>query len=142
MLRSPINAFGASTSDTITLLSGQTVPLIYVKFIPSTYQFIYQPPGGNATDVTYKMTATQKQLFPGFDQTEWNYRLYNINHGQGNTPAKLETSVSKLFMQNVAEDLAKKTDLGVSSFSRTLGFVIGGLVVYLVVTNLPKKKKK
>jgi len=132
MLKVPLNPFDSfadAAEDTITLIDGQTIPLAYVSFVPSTYQFIYNQ-GGKKVDVTYSMKEAQKVLFAGFDPVEWNYRLYNMKTGAGNTGAKLETDTGKLFVQNVAKDLEQKTNLGVSSLASTLGLVVGAYIVY------------
>lgn len=142
MLKHPYNTFGATPDETITLLDGRTIPMIYVSFIPSTYQFIYNYQN-QKLDVTSLMTQAQKLRFPGFDQTEWNNRLYlKKKAAEGNPqPARLETSVSRLFTQNVAADLEKKTNLGIGSLGATLGLVIGGYLVYQLIINSPKSKR-
>jgi len=137
MQKSPLYPFGASSDDTITLMNGQTIPLIYVSFIPLTYQFVYNK-AGTKIDVTNQMTQAQKRLFPEFDVVESNYRIYNQKRFGVNTGAKLETSVSKLFVENVAADLDKKTNLGISSFSSTLALVVGGFIIYKLLQNSSK----
>jgi hypothetical protein len=141
MQKSPLRPFGASSDDTITLINGQTIPVIYVSFVPATYQFFYTM-GGKKVDVTNQMTQAQKKLFPQFDVTENNYRIYNQKAFGVNSGASLDTSLSKAFVNELAKDLDKKLDTGVSGFSKTLGLVIGGYIVFLIITNLPKSKKK
>jgi hypothetical protein len=133
MLKSPIQSFSAAADETITLLNGQKVPLIYVSFVPSTYQFFYTQ-GGQKIDVTYQMTQKQKLLFPNFDPTEWNERLYHMKATGENKYAPLETSTAKLFKQNVVADIKQKTTLGVGSLGATLGLVLGGYIVFKMVT--------
>lgn len=139
MQKIPLQPFGASSDDTITLLDGQVIPLIYVSFIPSTYKFMYTK-GGSALDVTNLMTQAQKKLFPEFDVTENNYRIYNQKAFGINSPARLETSTAKMFVQNVADDLDKKTNLGVSSFASMAGLVAAGYIVFLIASNTNKKR--
>ena len=126
--------FDASPDDTITLLNGNTIPLIYVTFVPATYQFIYTY-GGNQLDVTYLMTAKQKQLFPGYIQEEWNARLSNIRSTGVNAPNRLETSTWSLFKDNVVQDVKAKTTLGVGSLGATLGLVLGGYIIFKFLAN-------
>lgn len=131
MQRSPLNTFAASTDETLTLLDGREIPIIYVTFVPSTYHFYYGQSGSMLLDVTNLMTRDQKRQFAGFDDATDNIRLSNINRtGQDAITKPLETSTSKLFVQNVSDDLAKKTDLGVKTLATTLGIVIGGYLIF------------
>ena len=131
--QTPAVFFDASPDDTITLLNGNTIPVIYVSFVPATYQFIYTY-GGNQLDVTYLMTAKQKQLFPGYSQTEWNSRLASIKRSGANRNEDLETNVWTIFKDNVVEDVKAKTTLGVGSLGATLGLVLGGYIIFHLIT--------
>jgi hypothetical protein len=131
MQKTSIRGFAADSDSSITLLSGLTVPLIYVTFDPSTYHFYYLSKGVPKIDVTNDMTREQKQLFAGFDPAQDNIRMSNIGRtGQDRITAPLNTNTAGLFVDNVAKDIAQKTELGVS----TIGIGIGvGIVAYLIL---------
>lgn len=86
----------------ITLLDGRIVDTANIFFDDSDYSFKL---GGTAENITTLIRASDKQTFPGFDQTKYNDIVYVQHYFQlhGTYPPDIgSTSVWANFVQQIA----------------------------------------
>jgi len=127
-LQTPIGNGTAGANNTVTLLDGTVIPLIYVTIVPATQRFYY-----NSVDVTNLIPRSVKLTFPGFDLVKDNLRLSNERRNAGGTGAstssnltELNTNTGQIFVQNVEDQLTGYFD---SAKSVVKGVVITDVIM-------------